>query len=166
MTVLKRFSVLSLAILFGLMANLTDIPTAKATCGSYYEDNDDPNGGTYRQGFTTYTKHSGSYRGDYRLSTKSASDQFYQWWSPGGSCKDYVYYYAYLNNVNFTNKDARYSFQISSGGDGLKYVDQYNAPGGWNYVGIGLSDRQPHLSLSSYATSGKTGADGVKFVTK
>lgn len=163
---LKRFSVLSLAFLFGLIANFTFIPPAEAACGTYYEDNDDPNQLTIRSGFTTLTKHSASYRGDYRLSKNTSGNGSYFWTSPGGTCKASHSYYAYLNNQNFTNTKAAYQFTGTNDAMLTKYVDQYNAPGGWNYVGFGYQSSTPRIWLSDKGVTGvKTGADGIKFVS-
>lgn len=86
-----------------------------------------------------------------------------------GGCSGYSGWwgvYAYLNNYNFTNPEAKYYYQQGFSRSKIGTINQNTAPGGWNKMSTNyISLPNPIFGVSSNGPSGtNTGSDGLKLV--
>ena len=160
MKLIKLFSVMFLSIQLFLCSP----EIINATSESRLIDNDPVVSGYSGScnDMTYYSGLSGSFNGDMRLSSTGINGS-YRWNFPSikvNSTHCLITLYYYLNNVNFTDKQAKYmmmTYPIEGEGAGymgfLGYVNQNNAPAGWWHIYTSIDAPYGFNSISSSCVS-------------
>lgn len=146
---------------------------ANASNYSHIIDNDPIASGfgyTYTSNMTYYSA-SGSYNNDMRLSSvlSSGSNVNVTYTYPQISVSNPQYFKlgVYLNNINFTDENARYDFGITQTGfTTAGYLNQNTAATDWNdiyrYLSIGYIHSSAVEGYASHNTNQRFGSDAVK----
>lgn len=171
LTLLMFVTVMGLFSFTGKEASAYGCPI-NGSASTYIVDNDNrflnnttDNGwnGTWSHGKT-----SSDYNGDHRFNASGVSGDYF--WKLG-PCTEWRSYAVYLNNYKFTDPNAAYYLRTQAYPSGPTHyfgtLNQYTAPGGWNYikgqVGPTVTSDKIWLNVMSYFNA--TGADAAKLVT-